>query len=98
MTKLLFLMQTALKHPHVLDNEFKTLKPKSKIGERWAALIQMRFCVNTKLYTLREVGAKFGVTQERVRQIENDLIKIIFHPRIRRQLEALETYVPKDNK
>lgn len=90
MTELVSLMETALKHPQILDEEFKNFRPKSKLGSRWADLIKMRFCIDKKLYTLKEVGAKFGVTRERVFQLENDLIKIILYPRVKGKLKNIQ--------
>jgi RNA polymerase primary sigma factor len=39
-------------------------------------------------YTLKEVGEKFGVTRERIRQIEGKALKKLRHPRHRRKLQA----------
>jgi RNA polymerase primary sigma factor len=40
-----------------------------------------------KSYTLEEVGQKFGLTRERIRQIEGKALRRLRHPRRSRQLK-----------
>jgi len=47
----------------------------------------MRFGLDDgRRYTLDEVGQQFGVTRERVRQIENKALRKLRHPRYSRRL------------
>ncbi len=39
-------------------------------------------------YTLEEIAQKFGITRERVRQIEQQAIKKLRSPRVGRKLKA----------
>jgi RNA polymerase primary sigma factor len=41
---------------------------------------------NGRSYTLEEVGQKFGLTRERIRQIEGKALRRLRHPRRSRQL------------
>ena len=41
---------------------------------------------NGKTYTLEEVGEKFGLTRERIRQIEGKALRRLRHPMRARQL------------
>jgi len=53
----------------------KTLSPREE------KIIRMRFGIGEKeSYTLEEVGNKFGVTKERIRQIENIALRKLKHP------------------
>jgi RNA polymerase primary sigma factor len=48
----------------------------------------MRFGLdNGHTYTLEEVGQKFGLTRERIRQIEGKALSRLRHPRRARQLK-----------
>ncbi len=54
---------------------------------REARILRMRFGLeNGHTYTLEEVGAKFGLTRERIRQIESKALRRLRHPRRARQL------------
>ncbi len=49
---------------------------------REARILRMRFGLeNGRLYTLEEVGRKFGLTRERIRQIETKALRLLRHPR-----------------
>ena len=49
-----------------------------KLPEREARILQMRFGLGLKQdYTLEEVGKEFGVTRERIRQIEAKALRMI---------------------
>ena len=65
----------------MLQELVKTLKP------REATILRTRFGLDGgKEKTLEEVGEKFGVTRERVRQIQNSALK-----KLRRMIQKLET-------
>lgn len=54
---------------------------------REARILRLRFGLeNGHNYTLEEVGAKFGLTRERIRQIESKALRRLRHPRRARQL------------
>ena len=54
---------------------------------REARILRLRFGLeNGHNYTLEEVGAKFGLTRERIRQIESKALRRLRHPRRSRQL------------
>jgi len=55
---------------------------------REARILRMRFGLeNGRAYTLEEVGQKFGLTRERIRQIESKALRRLRHPRRARQLK-----------
>jgi RNA polymerase primary sigma factor len=65
-----------------LDEVLDSLLP------REARVLKMRFGLeNGRVYTLEEVGAKFGLTRERIRQIEGKALSRLRHPRRARQLK-----------
>ena len=66
----------------VLGNEiFQSLTP------REVRILQLRFgLVDGYCYTLEEVGKKFGVTRERIRQIEAQALSRLRHPSRSRKL------------
>jgi RNA polymerase primary sigma factor len=54
---------------------------------REARILRLRFGLqNGRCYTLEEVGQKFGLTRERIRQIEGRALRRLRHPRRSRQL------------
>lgn len=54
---------------------------------REARILRLRFGLeNGRTYTLEEVGEKFGLTRERIRQIESKALRRLRHPRRSRQL------------
>lgn len=63
----------------------------STIPEREAEILRMRFGINTdKPMTLDEVGKHYGVTRERIRQVENKAIRKLRNPaRARMLMEAM---------
>ncbi|NDJ51462.1 MAG: sigma-70 family RNA polymerase sigma factor [Chloroflexi bacterium] len=64
-----------------LDELLATLSP------REARVLRLRFGLdNGEAYTLEEVGAKFGLTRERIRQIEGQALRRLRHPRRSRHL------------
>ncbi|HZU86307.1 MAG TPA: sigma-70 family RNA polymerase sigma factor [Anaerolineaceae bacterium] len=55
---------------------------------REARILRMRFGLDDgRSYTLEEVGQKFGLTRERIRQIESKALSRLRHPRRARQLK-----------
>ena len=64
-----------------LEDVLATLSP------REARILRLRFGLeNGKAYTLEEVGEKFGLTRERIRQIEGKALRRLRHPMRSRQL------------
>jgi RNA polymerase primary sigma factor len=65
-----------------IDEVLGTLSP------REARVLRLRFGLDTGIpYTLEEVGEKFGLTRERIRQIEGKALRRLRHPRRARQLK-----------
>ncbi len=59
----------------------------STLTPREARILRLRFGLqNGRSYTLEEVGQKFGLTRERIRQIEGRALRRLRHPRRSRQL------------
>lgn len=57
------------------------------LSDRERAVLEMRFGLNDgESHTLEEVGRAFGVTRERVRQIESKALRKLRHPGHRRKL------------
>jgi len=64
-----------------LDDILMTLTP------REARILRLRFGLQDgRSYTLEEVGQKFGLTRERIRQIEHEALDRLRHPSRSRQL------------
>lgn len=60
----------------------------ASLNAREGRILQLRFGLyDGKPYTLEEVGQKFGVTRERVRQIEAAALRKLRHPRRSRPLK-----------
>jgi len=58
------------------------------LSAREARILRLRFGLqNGRTYTLEEVGQKFGLTRERIRQIEGRALRRLRHPRRSRQLK-----------
>ncbi len=57
------------------------------LPSREARILRLRFgLADGQSYTLEEVGQKFGLTRERIRQIEGKALRRLRHPRRSRQL------------
>jgi RNA polymerase primary sigma factor len=64
-----------------LEEVLTTLTP------REVRILRMRFGLqNGRSYTLEEVGRKFGLTRERIRQIEGQALRRLRHPSRSRDL------------
>jgi RNA polymerase primary sigma factor len=58
------------------------------LSPREARILRLRFGLeNGRAYTLEEVGEKFGLTRERIRQIEGKALRRLRHPMRARQLK-----------
>jgi RNA polymerase primary sigma factor len=65
-----------------LEELLTTLSP------REARILHLRFGLKDgHRYTLEEVGEKFGLTRERIRQIEKEALRRLRHPRRSRRLK-----------
>jgi RNA polymerase primary sigma factor len=65
-----------------IDEILSTLTP------REARVLRLRFGLENGIpYTLEEVGEKFGLTRERIRQIEGKALRRLRHPRRARELK-----------
>jgi len=59
----------------------------STLSPREARILRLRFGLSgNRSHTLEEVGQKFGLTRERIRQIEGKALRRLRHPRRSRQL------------
>jgi RNA polymerase primary sigma factor len=60
----------------------------STLSPREARVLRLRFGLDDGTsYTLEEVGRKFGLTRERIRQIEGRALRLLRHPKRARQLK-----------
>jgi RNA polymerase primary sigma factor len=65
-----------------INEVLETLSP------REARILRLRFGLDDgKIFTLEEVGEKFGLTRERIRQIEGKALRQLRHPHKARQLK-----------
>ncbi len=72
-------------HDKMLGEKIETLL--DTLTPREARILRLRFGLqNGRSYTLEEVGKKFGLTRERIRQIEGRALRRLRHPRRSRQL------------
>ena len=64
-----------------LDLSEQTRKAMATLTPREEKVLKMRFGIGEKEdYTLEDVGEKFGVTRERIRQIESKALRKLRHP------------------
>ena len=60
---------------HIVNEVLQTIAP------RYAKVLRLRFGIGMHTdHTLEEVGAKFDVTRERIRQIEAKALRMLRHP------------------
>ena len=52
----------------------------STLDERSSMILDMRFGLSDKAHTLKEVGQKMGISQERVRRLEAHALRRMRHP------------------
>ncbi|MDH4138593.1 MAG: sigma-70 family RNA polymerase sigma factor, partial [Anaerolineae bacterium] len=65
-----------------LEKLLTTLRPRQE------RILRLRFGLQDgQIYTLEEVGEKFGLTRERIRQIEKEALRRLRHPRRSRLLK-----------
>jgi RNA polymerase primary sigma factor len=70
---------------HLLGEKIKELL--TTLSPREARILRLRFgLLNGRRHTLEEVGRKFGLTRERIRQIEGKALRRLRHPRRSREL------------
>ncbi|MFQ5595397.1 MAG: sigma-70 family RNA polymerase sigma factor [Anaerolineae bacterium] len=59
----------------------------TSLTPREARVLELRYgLIDGHSYTLKEVGEKFGLTRERIRQIENEALQRLRHPQRSRKL------------
>ena len=72
---------------HMLAEEIENLL--NALPPREARVLQLRFgLLDGRTHTLKEVGEKFGVTRERIRQIEAKALRKLKHPSRSRKLRS----------
>jgi RNA polymerase primary sigma factor len=72
-------------HQNLLHDKIEDVL--STLTPREAKILRLRFGLQDgRSYTLEEVGRKFGLTRERIRQIEGKALRRLRHPRRSRQL------------
>lgn len=66
-----------------VEELLRTLTPREE------RILRMRYGLGgTKSHTLKQVGKKFGLTRERIRQIEQEALRKLRHPRRSRKLRS----------
>lgn len=76
----------AVIHTHLKEQIEDSL---AKLNERETKILKMRFGLNDgKEYTLEEVGERFNVTRERIRQIESKALRKLQNPRLSYKLRS----------
>jgi RNA polymerase primary sigma factor len=72
-----------------MDLSEQTRKILATLTPREERVLKMRFGIDEKVYyTLEEVGEKFGVTRERIRQIEAKALRKLRHSSRSRQMRT----------
>lgn len=62
------------------DLSEKIRKMLDGLDARMAEMLQLRFGIDHDTHTLEEIGQMYGVTRERIRQIESKALNILRHP------------------
>ena len=76
---------TELAYRHLLQEKLEDVL--NSLTPRESRILRLRFGLQDgRNYTLEEVGQKFGLTRERIRQIEHEALDRLRHPSRRRQL------------
>jgi RNA polymerase primary sigma factor len=79
-----FIADKTAKQPHEIVDlhnlRSKLYQSMVDLTDREREIIVLRFGIGGQSYTLEEVGAKFGVTRERIRQIEAKALMKLQHP------------------
>ena len=57
------------------------MKGLSTLTEREAKILDMRFGLTDREYTRNEVGETFRLSNERIRQLENQALRLMRHPK-----------------
>jgi RNA polymerase primary sigma factor len=71
-----------------LDFSKQTQRLLSTLAPREEKILRMRFGIGEKTdYTLEEVGKRFGISRERVRQIEERALRKLRHPLRNREIQ-----------
>ncbi len=77
-------------YEHLLKEKMEEVL--ATLTPREARILRLRFGLQDgRSYTLEEVGQKFGLTRERIRQIEGNALRRLRHPRRSRQLKEYLT-------
>ncbi|TVY12173.1 RNA polymerase sigma factor RpoD [Candidatus Phytoplasma pini] len=80
-------------HDYMLQEMLKTTLEESleeTLTDREKQVLKMRYgLINSRVYTLEEVGNKFGVTRERIRQIEAKALRRLRTPSKQNKLRLL---------
>jgi RNA polymerase primary sigma factor len=77
-------------YEHLLKEKMEEVL--ATLTPREARILRLRFgLLDGRSYTLEEVGQKFGLTRERIRQIEGKALRRLRHPRRSRQLKEYLT-------
>ena len=72
-------------YQHILEDRLNDIL--TSLTPREARILRLRFGLyDGRSYTLEEVGQKFGLTRERIRQIEHEALDRLRHPSRSRQL------------
>lgn len=80
----------------VLDASFQ--KRNSKLILQWGKVLALRFGYGVPRHALKTIGDIFGVSKERVRQAEGEILKYLKHPKIVKELKEqfdYGAYTPK---
>jgi len=73
--------QPKINNKYVWSNIFENLLSSlDRIDERQQDVLKKRLGVGEKRKTLEEIGNLYGVTRERIRQIESKAVKALLHP------------------